>query len=228
MRRADRLFKIVNFIKSRRRAVTAQRIASEFEICERTVYRDIRDLMDSGVPIYGEAGVGYIMDHSYNLPALNFDIEEIEALVLGLSMVQSWTDNDFSKSARRAMEKIKIALPPSLKDSLDETALLSPPPDVREPITVNFSDIRRCIRRRQKINFMYADEHKRQTQRTVRPLGLAFFGPTWLLISWCELRKDFRNFRLDRMIECHAANIAFEDEPGKTLDDYMKTAECTK
>jgi predicted DNA-binding transcriptional regulator YafY len=222
MRRADRLFQIVNFLKSRRRAVTAKRIAQEFEICERTVYRDLKDLSNSGVPIFGEAGVGYLMDRSYHLPPLTFDIEEIEALVLGASIVASWTDKEFAKSAKRVIDKVKNALPENLKEKLEETALFSPPSSAKEHIKINFSEVRRAIRNKYRIKITYNSIAEQKTQRIIRPLALIFFGPTWLLVGWCELRNDFRNFRMDRILK-NVILEQFEDQKGQQLKDYLQS-----
>jgi len=226
MRRADRLFKIVNFLRSRRRAVTAHRIAEEFEICERTVYRDIRDLMDSGVPIYGETGVGYIIDQQYSIPPLTFDVEEIEALVLGAAIVKSWTDEEFGKIANRALDKIKNVLPDTLKEELEATALTSFPSQSKIPWTVSFSEIRKSIRKKNKLKIQYQREDGKKSNRTIRPLSLVFFSPIWLLLGWCESRKDFRNFRLDRISQLKTLSDTFEDEDGKTLRDYLNTIKC--
>ena len=222
MRRADRLFKIVNFLRGHRRAVTARRMAEEFEICERTVYRDIHDLMDSGVPIYGEAGVGYIIDRKYFIPPLTFDVEEIEALVLGASIVRSWTDKEFGKIANRALDKIKSALPETLKEEFEATSISSYPSKSKIPWTVSFSGIRRAVRQRTKLKIKYKREDGQASRRIIRPLALVFFSPVWLLLGWCEQRNDFRNFRLDRISTLKILSDKFEDEKGKTLREYMK------
>ena len=206
-------------------AVTARRIAEEFDICQRTVYRDISDLMDSGVPIYGEAGVGYVIDRSYSIPPITFDVEEIEALVLGASIVSSWTDKEFGKIAKRALDKIKNVLPESLKDELESTALASYPSQSKVPWTVSFSEIRKSIRQRVKLKIKYEREDSQNSERVIRPLALVFFSPVWLILGWCEERNDFRNFRLDRISDLLTLDDKFKSEKGKTLKDYIKTCE---
>lgn len=227
MRRADRLIKLTHFLRRRRRAVTAQRIAEEFGICTRTVYRDIHDLMDSGVPISGEAGVGYMIDKQYYLPPITFDADELEAIGLGISMVRQWTDDRFAEKANHAFEKIQAVLPASLQGELEQitTYTFSTRPEL--PWTVSFSSLRECIRSRPKIHIIYTDEKAQQTSRTLRPLALLFFSPVWLLASWCEKRKDFRNFRLDRIVSLDYCEETFNDEPDKSLDAFMrKEAQC--
>lgn len=221
MRRADRLIKMIHFLRSRRRAVTAKRISEEFGICTRTVYRDIQDLMDSGVPIAGEAGVGYMIDKEYYLPPITFDADELEAIGLGISMVRQWTDEKFADKANNAFDKIQAILPASLQGELQQITTYSVPTRPTIPWTVSFSGVRECIRKRQKIQIEYSDEKERKTSRTLRPLALLFFNPVWLLGGWCEKRNDFRNFRLDRIITLKDLEDIFDDEPGKNLEAYM-------
>jgi predicted DNA-binding transcriptional regulator YafY len=174
MRRADRMIKLVHYLRRMRRAVTAQRIADDFGICQRTVYRDIHDLMNSGVPIFGEAGVGYVIDKKYHLPPVMFDHDELEAIGLGIAMVRSWTDEKFAEKANSALEKIQAVLPEHLLNEIQQLALLSVPSTTRSPWRVSFSDIRECIRNKQKIVFSYLDQEDQPSKRKVRPLGLVF------------------------------------------------------
>ncbi|MGH1485594.1 MAG: helix-turn-helix transcriptional regulator [Cellvibrionaceae bacterium] len=227
MRRADRLIKITHFLRRRRRAVTAKRIAEEFGICTRTVYRDIQDLMDSGVPIMGEAGVGYVIDKQYYLPPIAFDADELEALGLGVSMVRQWTDDKFAAKANSAFEKIQAVLPANLQGELQQITTYSMPTQAMPPWTVSFSGLRECIRTRRKINIEYSDESNQKTSRILRPLALIFFSPVWLLAGWCEKRKDFRHFRLDRIRTLEYCEATFDDEVDKSLEAYMaKEAAC--
>ena len=224
MRRADRLIKIVHYLRRMRQAVTARQIADHFEICQRTVYRDIQDLMNSGVPIYGEAGVGYIIDKQYHLPPVMFDFDELEAISLGIKMVQTWTDERFSEVAESALEKIQAVLPESRLNDMRQLTTHSEASHSQMPCEVSFSDVRECIRSRRKIEFHYTDLSEKTSNRTVRPLSLVFFGPVWLVIGWCELREDFRNFRLDRMAELVVPGGTFKDEKDKNLKAYL--AQC--
>ena len=227
MRRADRLIRLAHFLRRRRRAVTAKCIAEEFGICTRTVYRDIHDLMGSGVPITGEAGVGYVIDKQYYLPPVTFDADELEAIGLGISMVRQWTDEKFAAKANSAFEKIQAILPANLQGELQQITTYSVPTRPMLPWTVSFSDLRECIRARRKIHIEYSDEEKQNTSRTLRPLALIFFSPVWLLASWCEKRKDFRHFRLDRIRTLQYCEEIFNDEQDKNLKAYMsKESAC--
>lgn len=221
MRRADRLMKITHFLRQRRTAVTARRIGEEFDICTRTVYRDIHDLMGSGVPITGEAGVGYMIDKQYYLPPVTFDADELEAIALGMSMVRQWTDDKFTAKANSAFEKIQAVLPANLQGEIQQITTYSVPDRPALPWTVSFSDLRECIRTLRKIKIEYSDKAGQTTTRTLRPLALVFFSPVWLLAAWCEKRNDFRHFRLDQIISVDYVDENFDDEKDKNLQAYM-------
>jgi len=222
MRRADRLFRIVEFLKARRQAVTAETLAAELEVSVRTIYRDISDLSLSGVPIIGEAGVGYMLDKSYVLRPLMFEIEELDALMLGAQMVENWGDKELAKAAKQAIDKISSILPDSLKDEMLNTSVFSHPSQAKTLITVDFSALRKAVRNQNIVEFDYVTENKIESHRKIRPLCLTFFGPVWLALGWCELRHDFRNFRLDRMKNLQISKEIFDHEKGKRLRDYEK------
>jgi len=215
--------KLVHYLRRMRRAVTADRIADDFGVCKRTIYRDIQDLMNSGVPIFGAAGVGYVIDKKYHLPPVMFDPDELEAIGLGIAMVRNWTDERFAEKADSAFEKIQAALPENLLTELQQLATWSMPSAAKLPWEVGFSEIRECIRNKKKIEFTYIDLQERESRRKVRPLSLVFFGPVWLIVAWCEMRKDFRNFRLDRIREIDVTGEIFRDEQDKTLQAYLSS-----
>jgi predicted DNA-binding transcriptional regulator YafY len=219
MRRADRLFQIVQLLR-RRRVLTARELAAEMEVSERTIYRDVRDLSRSGVPIEGEAGIGYLL-RDYDLPPLMFSREEVEALVLGARIVESWTDEQLARSARSALAKLEDSLPSRLSGSVAGTALYAPREHQTVPIEIDFAALRCAIRERSKIRFSYSDVKGSRTRRSAWPLGLAFYGPVWVLAAWCELRSAFRTFRPDRMLELAVLDERFEQEEGRTMEDYV-------
>ena len=221
MRRADRLFQIIQFIR-RHRVTTAGALAEALEVSERTVYRDIRDLVHSGVPIEGEAGVGYMLRKGFDLPPLMFTATEIEALVLGTRVVQSWADPELARAAASALDRIATALPDALRNRLVESRLYAPgfhvPPDVMDRL----QHLREAVDAHRKTWVAYKDADGIATERIIRPLALSFFGYTWMVTAWCELRVDFRSFRLDRVAEVRVLDERFEDEPGKRIEDYFK------
>ena len=221
MRRADRLFEIIQLMR-RRPTVRARDLSETLEVSERTIYRDIRDLIASGVPIEGEAGVGYVLKPGYDLPPLMFKEQEIEALVLGARIVESWGDIQLAEAATDAIAKIEAVIPDQLRGYMASTALLAPASWHMEPISFDLAEMRRAVRSRIKVHFRYTDILERHTERTVRPLSLAYFGPVWLLAAWCELRDDFRTFRLDRIADFSMTSERFQPERGKTLHDFLK------
>ena len=221
MRRADRLFEIIQLLR-RKPTVTARDLSEALEVSERTIYRDIRDLITSGVPIQGEAGVGYVLQSGFDLPPLMFKEAEIEALVLGARIVESWADEELAESATDAIAKIEAVVPERLRGYMASTALLAPSSHHMEPIGFDLAELRRAVRSQCKVSFRYTDVLRQNSKRSVRPLSLAYFGPVWLLAAWCELRDDFRTFRLDRIEDFTVLEERFRAERGKTLHDFLK------
>lgn len=221
MRRADRLFQIVQIIR-RDKVVTAKRLSGELEVSERTVYRDIADLMASGVPIRGEAGVGYAIESGYDMPPLMFTVEEIEALVLGARMVESWCGKDLAMAARNALAKIDQVVPRRLADKLAGTALFVPNFGWTLPGSEFLADLRTAMRDNRVIRIGYTDVKGQSSERQIRPLGIFFWGAVATLGAWCELREDFRNFRLDRIESLEVLNQIHAAEPGRGLQDYYR------
>ncbi|HEU5047457.1 MAG TPA: YafY family protein [Rickettsiales bacterium] len=222
MRRADRLFRIVEYLKARRQVVTAEKLAEVLEVSTRTIYRDIADLGASGVPILGEAGIGYILHRDHVVKPLMFGLEELDALMLGAQMVKSWGDKELARSASQAIDKLKSVLPENLQQEISNSFLFSMASKAKLQINVDFTALRRAIRTRNKLYFSYENEEGKVSQRCVRPLCLVFFSPAWLLLAWCEKRNDFRNFRLDRIRELTVMGELFKEEIGKRLYDYCQ------
>ena len=216
MRRADRLFRIVRILRGGR-LQTARMLAQKLEVSERTIYRDVQELSACGLPIESAAGVGYRLARGFDLPPLMFDREELQALRLGARMVRSWADADLSQAASNALRKIGAVLPPEL-DSAGET-LFAPH---LHPYPVRLVGLlRRAAADRQKARICYTRPDGDVSERTVRPLGLFYWGAAWTLLAWCELRQDFRSFRLDRIGEAEVTEEPFQSEPGKTLEDFL-------
>lgn len=221
MRRADRLFEILQILR-REGTVKAAVIAETLEVSRRTIYRDIHDLVASGVPIDGEAGVGYVLRPGFDLPPLMFKEQEIEALLLGARIVQSWADPELGRAAADVIAKVREVLPEPLRGHIDALGLWAPAGHRHEPIGVDQAAIRSAIRNQCKIRFHYYDLKENSSDRVMRPLVMAFYGPVWLLAGWCEVRNGFRVFRLDRMSALTVLNERFRAEPGKTAFDFLK------
>jgi len=225
MRRADRLFEIVHHLRGRR-LTTAAQLAEWLEVSERTIYRDIADLLATGVPIDGEAGVGYRLSPDFDLPPLMFNRNEIEALVIGARMVESWGGPGLAQGARSALAKIATALPSDKRVTLESSRLFSPNFFISPQMSAQMDAMRTAIDQHRAVELDYRDVKGESSLRRVRPLGLFFWGYAWSLGAWCELRNDFRNFRLDRIVGCTVLDERFADEEGKRLADYLRAMSC--
>lgn len=225
MRRADRLFRLVQQLR-RRRVSTGAQLAQSLGVSVRTIYRDIQDLSLSGVPVLGEAGVGYALGKGFDIPPLMFTAEEVEAIVLGARIVRAWADPELQKEAEEALAKIEAVLPERLKRAIPDAALFAPDFHVRGALTRHLTQLRRAIRERRKVRLDYEDRNGASTLRSVQPLGLFFWGSAWSLGAWCELRVGFRNFRLDRIAGATLLDDRFRPEPGRSLSDFFRHYEA--
>ena len=221
MRRADRLFQIVQLLQRRRGTTTAAQVAERLGVSERTVYRDIRDLVLAGTPIDGEAGIGYRIRPGYDLPPLMFDRDEIQALVLGARIVRQFGDPALARASESILGKVAAVIPKDLAPLLAETRLFVPSMNRGDQSADAMTAAREALIARRKLRFKYEGAQGAGTERTVRPLGMFFWGRKWTLAAWCELRNDFRNFRLDRASGPILLDETFADEPGKTLRDLL-------
>ena len=220
MRRADRLFRLVQTLRGGR-LWTAARLAEAMEVSERTIYRDVADLQASGVPIDGAAGVGYLMRSGYDLPPLMFEREEIDALVLGARLVAAWGGARMASGARDALSKIEAVLPRAelARDAL--ARLDAPPVGLRDEDRERIDRLDAASRERRVATLLYARADGARSTRRVRPLGLWFWGAKWTLVAWCELRDDFRMFRLDRIEALEVGEERFEPSPERSLPAFL-------
>ncbi len=201
MRRADRLLRIIQLLRRHRRPVTGSRMAEELEVSLRTLYRDIADLITDGVPIRGEAGVGYVLGAGYDLPPLMFKSDELEAIMLGLSWVQRRGDKALSIAADDVVAKIGAVLPEALRPFFFDAPLLTPPKFGLSEDKVDVAAMREAIRGQKKVEIDYVDEQGSHTQRVIWPIAISYFDAQRLVVAWCELRQGFRHFRSDRIAE---------------------------
>ncbi|MEX0619156.1 MAG: YafY family protein, partial [Pseudohongiellaceae bacterium] len=223
MQRAERLFQITNLLRNRRLAITADQLAASMNTSKRTIYRDIQSLILSGVPIEGEAGVGYRLQRNFDLPPLMFSNNEVEALLLGVRMVRAWSDEKLASGANSALRKILAVVPPKLRDKEEQFAVYVPE-FADTGVMAAYSDtIRQALQQRRVLAIEYTRADGRKSERKVHPIGLFFWGRVWTLLTWCESTDDYRSFRLDRINNLEMPGETYALSPTKNLDHYLAT-----
>lgn len=198
MPRADRLLALLDVLRRHRGPVAGARLAEDLGISLRSLYRDVDALRARGADIEGEAGFGYVLKAGFMLPPLMFAREEIEALVLGASLVAARGDAELGVAAEAALAKIKAVLPAELGREVESAGLIAGPAKALAP-GVDPARLREAMRRERKVALEYRDGEARVSRRTVWPLAIAYFDRVEMLAAWCEWRGDFRHFRLDRI-----------------------------
>lgn len=222
MQRAERLFQLLNLLRNRRTVLTARQLSEHLRVSERTIYRDIQALSLSGVPVEGEAGVGYRLQRHFQLPPLMFDRHEVEALLLGARMVTGWGDRQMAHSAQSAIQKILAVLPDHLRHSDENLPLLVPThEDYQNTYTAHSQAIREAIRQQRLLVIDYQRADTQASWRQIEPLGLIFWGKVWTLVAWCQLRSDYRVFRLDRIQQLSTSSETFTTNEHKSLKHYL-------
>lgn len=201
MSRAERLLMLVQALRRRRRPVAGAVLADELGVSLRTLYRDIQALIAQGAPIDGEAGIGYVLKPGFMLPPLMFTEDEIEALVFGVRLAATRADERLASAAENALAKVAAVLPKDLADRMETTGLIVAPAWEARADAVDLGLIRTAIRNETRLELSYVNEKGIATQRVVWPIAVAFFERARVLTAWCELRQDFRHFRIDRMVE---------------------------
>jgi predicted DNA-binding transcriptional regulator YafY len=226
MRRADRLFALVQLIRGRRLS-TAAWLAGRLEVSARTIYRDVADLQVQGVPIEGEAGVGYRLGRGFELPPLMFTADEARALAIATRIAQQWLDPALALAAGDAMSRVMSVLPLAVRAEVDRMPMLVPPVGLAPETGALLQQLREATQSRTVLQIGYSDASEQRSTRQVWPLGCFFWGKVWTLAAWCEKRQDFRNFRVDRIGSLTVLERRFPDEPGKTLADLLRReADC--
>jgi len=221
MRRADRLFLIIHSLRGRRAALPARRLAETLGVSSRTIYRDVADLQLSGVPIEGEAGVGYLLRKGSDIPPLMFNAEELEALVVGTRFVRAFAGTRLAAGARSALIKIEAVLPGELRARAQRSRIFAPG-GWKTPAAM-IDQLNEAIEQRKVVCFDYRDEQGKPSARDVEPLCLAFWGGSWTLGAWCRMRQDFRNFRPDRIADLGFREEIFVDHPERGFDAYLRS-----
>jgi predicted DNA-binding transcriptional regulator YafY len=201
MRRAERLFQIIQILRrSKRRPITANDIAAELETSLRTIYRDISQLLAERVPIRGEAGIGYVLEDGFDMPPLMLTADEIEAAMLGAQWVMGRGDSSLARAANDLVAKIGAVVPAHLRPLALDSSLVSPNWKRIESDAVDMARVRSAIHAQTKIMLGYRDESARETRRTIWPFAVSYWDTVRVVVAWCELRRGFRSFRTDRVV----------------------------
>jgi predicted DNA-binding transcriptional regulator YafY len=220
MARAARLLELMQALRRHRAPVSGTDLARELGISLRTLYRDIATLQEQGADIRGEAGVGYVLRPGFTLPPLNFSVDELEALVLGSRWVAVRGDARLGAAADNAVAKIRAVLPAELRESVDAATLTVPAFTTAEPAQVDVSVIRAAIRKEQTLSISYRDTSGAHTQRTIWPLLIGFFERVMVVPAWCELRKDYRAFRVDRILAVEATGTRYPRRRAEMVKEW--------
>ncbi len=199
MRRADRLLQIIQILRRVNGPIAASTIAEELEVSLRTLYRDMASLESTGVPVRGEAGVGYILEDGYDMPPLMFTVSELEALMLGARMLDGRVDQSLSRAAKDAVAKIATVIPKDLREVLIDTPLFAPQIVDAQKLAIDPISIRQSLRSESQVAITYEDLKGVISTRTIWPILISFFQGSTVLAAWCTLRNDFRSFRIDRI-----------------------------
>lgn len=199
MRRTERLFQIIQILRSTRSPITGRELAEELEISLSTLYRDMAELHAQRIPITGEAGVGYVLDDGYDMPPLMLTADELEAAALGAAWVASEADPSLSRAARDLVAKLSEAIPAELRPVVLVSS--SKPIQTRANVKERFDSalLRRAIRERYRLQVIYADRDGQVTDRFVWPLLIAYLDRTRYLVAWCETKQGYRHFKTDRV-----------------------------
>ena len=220
MSRSDRLYRLLALLR-RRRIATAAELAEHLQVSERTIYRDVQQLVDNGVEIRGEAGVGYRLEKGGALPPIMLDVEEVQALVFGARLVDRWGDPDLRAAAKSALDKLSAVLPPAQESWLDNTALYTIPSRPTRADQDKLALVRDALSQRRCLETDYVDRQGASSTRVLYPLGLWFWTSTWTLAAWCGLRQDYRSFRVDRLDQLRMSEQRFPNEEPYTVKSFV-------
>lgn len=221
MRRADRLFDIIQTLRSARQPITARALAVRLEVTPRTIYRDIAALQARRVPVEGAPGIGYVLRCGYDLPPLTFTIEEIEAITVGVQMVRRLRDDGLQQAAASVISKLTVALPEATRESLTEPHIWVSDGMAQRPTGVDPAELRSAIRAHRKMRIAYVDAHGEKSRRTIWPVAMVYYVDVTLIAAWCELRDDFRHFRIDRIISCTVLDDRFAEEGDSLMRAWL-------
>ena len=220
MRRSDRLFDIIQRLRTASKPTTAAALAKELEVTPRTVYRDIATLQARRVPIEGAAGVGYVLRKGFDLPPLMFTIDEIEAIAVGARLVRRLKDSALQQAADAVLAKVSVVVPERLRPHIADAPVYVSPGMAAEAEGADLAEIRAAIRDSAKLYISYADQQGRRTNRVIWPIAMAYYVDVTLVGAWCELRADYRNFRVERIQSSKVLDEHFDQDNGRLFREW--------
>jgi predicted DNA-binding transcriptional regulator YafY len=222
VRRADRLFDIIQALRGAKQPLTARALADRLEVAPRTIYRDIATLQARRVPIEGAVGLGYVLRRGYDLPPLMFTDEEVEAIAVAARMVHRLRDKHLHNAAESVLSKIAAELPPDMQKALAEPRVWVSKGDVRRPLVADLAEVRSAIRLSRKLRITYSDGADRRSRRSIRPIAMVYYVDVTLIAAWCELRTDFRHFRVDRIASCVTLDEYFSKDTERHMAEWLE------
>ncbi len=217
MTRTERLFALIDILRTCKRPITSDRLATELSVSPRSIYRDIDALRAMGAPIDGEAGVGYRLRAGFLLPPLMLTADELDALTLGGSWVRQRADPALSAAASSALAKIAAVLPGTFAPPDDVPSLVTAAPAEVPADPASTSVLRDAIRRQHKVAVRYTDAHEQDSDRILWPIAIAYFDQARILAAWCESRAAFRHFRIDRFQRTKILGERYPEPRGRLL-----------
>ncbi len=221
MRRADRLFDVIQALRTAKGPMTAAALAEQLEVTVRTIYRDVATLQARRVPIEGAAGIGYVLRRGFDLPPLMFTTEEVDAIAVGARLVRRLRDPALQDAAESVLAKIAVVLPEATRTDFAAAPFYVSEGNAVVPKGVDLSEIRSAIRDRRKMRLAYRDERRVVTRRTVWPIAMAYYVDVTLIAAWCELRTDYRHFRVDRIETLNLLDESYPPDDGRLMAGWL-------
>lgn len=221
MRRADRLFDIIQALRGKTQPTTAAALAQKLEVTTRTIYRDIATLQARRIPIEGEPGLGYLLRKGFDLPPLMFTMEEIEAITVGANLVHRIRDPKLQEAAESVLNKLQHAVPKDLRSYLVSPRFYVSEGDTVRPEGIELLDVRNAIRTCRKIAITYIDEQQRRSRRTIWPIATVYYVDVTLIAAWCELRGDYRHFRANRIVQSEVLEERYAADSSPMMVEWM-------
>jgi predicted DNA-binding transcriptional regulator YafY len=221
VRRADRLFDIIQALRGKTQPTTAAMLAQMLEVTTRTIYRDIATLQARRIPIEGEPGLGYLLRKGFDLPPLMFTTEEIEAITVGANLVHRIRDPKLQEAAESVLSKLQHVVPKELRTHLASPRFYVSEGDAVRPNGIELIDVRNAIRSCRKIAVTYIDEQQRRSWRTIWPIATVYYVDVTLIAAWCELREDYRHFRADRILQSEVLEDRYASDSSPLMAEWM-------